>query len=52
MAKINEQKVTLKLSKLLRDAENEDAILTDEQLAAILEAIQELAGKDVLIEID
>lgn len=52
MAKINEQKVTLKLSKLLRDTELETDILTDEQLMAILEAIQSLVGENVLIEVE
>lgn len=52
MAKINELKVTLKLSKLLRDKESEADILTDEQLMAILEAIQALVGENVLIEVE
>lgn len=52
MAKINEQNLTIKLSKLLRNEEHEKDILADDQLAAILEAIQEFVGKDVLIEIE
>lgn len=52
MAKINEQTITFKLSKLVRDNDNVTTILDDEMLAALFEAIQEMVGKDTLIEIE
>jgi len=53
MAKIHEQKITLTLSQLKRDDEiTGDAILTDENLAAVLEAVQALVGETVLIEVE
>lgn len=52
MAKINEQKITIKLSKLIRDDEGTEEILTDELIAALIEAIQEMAGSNTLIELE
>jgi hypothetical protein len=43
MAQINEQKITFKLSKLIRDNETATSVLTDDMLAALFEAIQEMA---------
>lgn len=52
MAKINEQKITFTLSKLVRDNEANEAILDDEMIAALFQAIQEMVGKEVLIELE
>lgn len=52
MAQINEQKITIKLSKLIRDAEKQDDILTDDMLAALIEALQEMVGTTTLIELE
>ena len=52
MAKINEQKIVIKLSQLVRDSDDGKDILTDEMLAALIEAIQEMAGSNTLIELD
>lgn len=52
MAKINEQKITIKLSQLVRDGETQTDILTDEMLAALLEALQQMAGNNTLIELE
>jgi len=51
MAKLNEEMVVIKISKLLRD--NEDAVtMLDDAMTASLEAvIQELAGPDKLVEV-
>ena len=52
MAKINEQKVVIKLSQLVRDDETSKDILTDEMLAALIEALQEMVGSNTLIELE
>lgn len=52
MAKINEQKITIKLSQLVRDTDKDTDIISDENLAALLEAIQSMAGPNVLIELE
>ena len=51
MAKLNEEMVVIKISKLLKDSE-EMAPMLDETMTANLEAvIQELAGIDKLVEV-
>lgn len=52
MAKINEQKIVIKLSQLVRDDETSKDILTNEMLAALIEALQEMAGSNTLIELE
>ena len=52
MAKINEQKITIKLSQLVRDSDCEREIISDENLMALIEAIQAMAGPNVLIELE
>jgi len=52
MAKINEQRITIKLSQLVRDSDNEQDIISDENLMALIEAIQAMAGPNVLIELE
>jgi hypothetical protein len=52
MAQINEQKISIKLSQLLRDNEDIAAIISDENLMALIEAIQSMAGPNVLIELE
>jgi hypothetical protein len=52
MAKINEQKITFTLSKLVRNGEENNAILDDEMLATLFQALQEMVGKEVLIELE
>lgn len=52
MAKVNEQKVTITLSKLIRDKEEEHPIMHDEMLATLIAVIQEMVGSDTLIEIE
>jgi hypothetical protein len=48
MAKINEEKITIKISELIRDSEPSDSILDITSLEAI---IQELVGQNRLVEI-
>ena len=52
MAKINEQKITIKLSQLVRDSDDGKEIISDENLMALIEAIQAMAGPNVLIELE
>ena len=53
MAKINEQKITIKLSQLLRDDQsNAEHIVDDENLALLLEAITAMVGPKVMIELE
>ena len=53
MAKLNEQRITVKLSQLLRDSEPAETIVSDENTALLLQALESmLEGKNVLIELD
>jgi len=53
MAKINEQKITIKLTQLLRDDQSpEHNIVNDENLALLLEAITAMVGPKVMIELE
>jgi len=52
MAKIQQEIIVIKVSKLLRDSESETADIVNESAVESLEAvIQELAGANVLVEI-
>ena len=51
MAKLNEQVITLKVSKLLRDTDEAQDILAQEVVAQLEQIVGELAGAGVLVEI-
>jgi hypothetical protein len=52
MAKIQEEIIVIKVSKLLRDSDSEAAQILNQDAVSSLEAvIQELAGENVLVEI-
>mgnify|MGYP000073409504 FL=1 len=51
MAKLNEEMVVIKISKLLKDSEEIVAMLDPEMQASLEAVIQELAGPDKLVEI-
>lgn len=52
MAKLHEEIIVIKVSKLLRDSESSPSGLLDQQALDSLEAvIQELAGSNILVEI-
>jgi hypothetical protein len=51
MAKLNEQVITLKVSKLLRDTDEAQDILPQEVVAQLEQIVGELAGAGVLVEI-
>jgi len=50
MAKIQTETVVITFNKLIKDNENEVALLTDEQLAALEQVAQELAGDGIVVE--
>ena len=52
MAKINEQKITIRLSRLERDDEPSQSVLSEENLAVLIEALSEMVGSQVLIELE
>jgi len=51
MAKLVEDVVVIKLSKLIRDNDPADVIVTDEVQTALEQVAQELAGTGVLVEV-
>ena len=52
MAKIQEKILVVKLSKLLKDTDNETPILDEESVAQLTAVFEQLAGSGVLVEID
>lgn len=52
MAKLNQQQITITLSKLLRNNEEEEVILDQKNLEDLLSILQQLLGDDILIETD
>lgn len=52
MAKIQEKVLVIKLSKLLKDADQETPILDDDTLTQLYAVMQELAGAGVLVEME
>lgn len=52
MAKINEQKINIKLSQLLRDHDDATKIVSDDDLVVLLEALGQIVGEGVLIELE
>ena len=52
MAKIYEELVVIKLSKLVRDDADVQAIATDDIVVALQSVAEELAGAGVVVEAD
>ena len=52
MAKIQEKVLVIKLSKLLKDTDQETPILDDDTLTQLYAVMQELAGAGVLVEME
>jgi|APGre2960657423_1045063.scaffolds.fasta_scaffold38878_3 hypothetical protein len=50
MAKIQTETVVITFNKLIKDSESEVALLSDEQLAALEQVAQELAGDGIIVE--
>ena len=51
MAKMIEDILIIKLSKLVKDTDTDDAIVTDDIQIALEQVTQELAGNGVLVEV-
>ena len=51
MAKLQEEVLVIKVSKMLKDNDAETGILTAETVASLEAVVQELAGANTLVEI-
>lgn len=51
MAKLHEEVIVVKVSKLLKDTEAESVILDSDTVTSIEAVVQELAGAGTLVEI-
>jgi hypothetical protein len=51
MAKLHEEVVVVKVSKLLKDSDTVTTILNDETVQSLEAVVQELAGAGTLVEI-
>jgi hypothetical protein len=52
MAKIHEEALVIKLSKIFKDNDDATSALTADTIAAIEQVVQELVGSDVIVEIE
>jgi len=51
VAKLQEEIIIIKVSKLLKDLADEEIILTTDTMASLEAVVQELAGAGALVEI-
>lgn len=51
MAKLHEQIIIVKVSRLLKDTEQPQPIMSDDVMGSLEQVVQELAGSNVLVEI-
>lgn len=51
MAKLHEEVIVVKVSKLLKDSESESTILDTDTVTSIEAVVQELAGAGTLVEV-
>ena len=51
MAKLQEEVLVIKVSRMLKDHEQETAIIDEASLASLEAVLQELAGAQALVEI-
>ena len=52
MAKIHEEVIVIKLSKLVRESDPATTVATDEVVAALATVAEELAGAGVVVEVE
>lgn len=52
MAKIHEEVVVIKLSKLVKNSGDEVALAGDEIVAALEQVVQELVGDGIIVEVE
>ena len=51
MAKLQEDVLVIKISKLIKDSEDADTALTEDLVTSLEAVVQELAGAGTLVEI-
>lgn len=51
MAKLHEETLVIKISKLVRDSETPDKFLIEDTIQSLEAVVQELAGSGALVEI-
>lgn len=52
MAKIQEQSVVIKFSKLVKDDSNSTSVIDSDVVASLEAVAQELAGQGIIVEVD
>jgi len=52
MAKIHEEIIVIKLSKLIKNDQTAGALVGQETVAALEAVVQELVGSDIIVEVD
>lgn len=52
MAKIHEEIIIIKFSKLVKETETTSSVATDELLASLGAVAEELAGSGIIVEIE
>ena len=52
MAKIHEEIVVIKLSKLIKDVAEPVEIANEEMISALSSVVEELAGTGIIVEVD
>lgn len=52
MAKIHEEVVVIKISRLVKDNEEVTVVATDDTLAALEQVTQELVGNGIVVEVE
>jgi hypothetical protein len=52
MAKIHEEIVVIKLSKLIKDGAVTTEIANEEMISALSSVVEELAGEHIIVEVD
>lgn len=52
MAKIHEEVIVIKLSKLVKNTEDGGPLSNDEVLSSLETIVQELVGSDVVVEVE
>ena len=50
MAKIQEEVIVIKLSKLVKDTSNAEVMATDDIISALASVAEELAGSNIVVE--
>jgi hypothetical protein len=52
MAKIHEEIIVVKLSKLVRETDTTTTVITEDLITGLIAVVEELAGSGVVVEIE